>query len=319
MKKHRYTTYPFLLHKVRKLYGKEAGKKITDAEALRVIARTQPERFLRIEAAFLAEEYHWRNLSPRPVIFPESAEVIDRIRKTKYNVSMAEAIEPPFESFMLCFPQGYKIEGLQVPACLITDMGHEDRKSKVFLPMLKKVYNKPPEFAQDNSESFIAVNFCHKADTPTRVCIPRHLLGQAVACNSPEELTELLGVLDGSERTINQKEETLQFHLIKLICSIYVYIQATGDALTEGFPAENRPNIEGGSFQRATDFTLKTQSNRQQDKPNDHYRSGHFRQLTHSRFYQGEHINKPVGSRIVWVKDTFVGRGVDPHTLKKDK
>jgi len=50
-----------------------------------------------------------------------------------------------------------------------------------------------------------------------------------------------------------------------------------------------------------------------------HYRSFHFRQLMHERYYKNEYENIPVGSRIVPVRDTFVNKDIEPSTFVEEQ
>ena len=318
MIKKRYTTYIFQLSQMARVLKKAIKEKLPDSAVLRLMANQNEQKFLRQDAAFLTEEYYWRNLTTRPAIFPESKEALDQIIKTKFRVSMAEVIEPPFESFMLCFPQGYEIEGVRLPGCLVTDMRVEDRINRVFKPALKQIYNKIPEFDQHDTERFIAINFSVTNELKHRVCIPRDKLPEVLEAKDPQSVEKILGLLHYEDVVMPDVSRQIQFHLIKIIAALYIYAQAESDALTAGFPAENRPNIEGGNYKRTQDFTLGSVAGTGQT-PSDHYRSGHYRQLVAERFYRNEHADKPVGSRIIWVKDTFVGKDIDPHTLNKKK
>ena len=318
MIKKRYSTYAFQISQLARQLKKLLKGKVSDEEVLRAVANNNNEKFVTQDAAFLSEEYHWRNLTTRPAIFPESKEVLDQIRKTKFKVSMTEGILPPFETFMLCFPQGYEVDGVRLPGCLVTDMAVEKRVEEVFKPTLKKVYSTLPGFADYDTGRFIAINFRVSHNHKHRVCIPREQLPAVLEAETPQEVNDILGLLEYPESFNNDESMNMQFHLIKIIAAIYIYAQAESSALKAGFPANNRPNIEGGQHKKTKDFTL-TSVARKGHTPSDHYRSGHYRQLTAERFYRNEHADKPVGSRFIWVKDTYVGKEIDPHTLNKKK
>ena len=53
----------------------------------------------------------------------------------------------------------------------------------------------------------------------------------------------------------------------------------------------------------------------QKASPTGHWRSFHYRQLMHERYYQGEYKDWKPGSRIVFVRESFVGEEVTPETL----
>lgn len=319
MKKNRYSTYNFLLGVFARTLKKTYKRKFSDVEVLKYVAEIQGKSFLYSHAAPLAEEDYWRNETTCPAIFPKDSTTLNKILKTKYKVTMMEGIAPPFESFILCFPRGFTIEGVQMPGCLVTDMPVEKREEEVIQNTYRKVY-KGGINTEGEKEPFIAINFTKNSEELFRVCVPRRRLPEVLASKSPKETESILGKLHtrgGFETPENVF--FIQHHLLKIIAAIYVYAQAEPTAIVPGFPADNRPNIEGNNHKRCSDFTLGTVARQgSNDSPEAHYRSGHYRQLSNPIYYRGEHKDKPIGSRIVWVKDTYVGKEIDPHTLKKD-
>ena len=317
MKKQRYTVHPFFIDEVRQLIRKNKGiKKPTDDEALKAIADADGFGGETVKVAYLtAEEYFWRSRQ-RTIVFPDSIETLERIRKTKFKLSMASAVQAPFESFVLAMPKGYEIEGVKLPAVMVTTVPKEDRNSRILGPTLKKMGIN--EELRPVKEDFLSLQFMG-AEIRGATRIPRRLLADVLSLKEPKEVHKLLGELPNSHG-MSSNDIKIQFHLTRLVCSLFVYCQATGDALIPGFPTTNRPNIEGRDFKRATDFTLSLSAkNKEGVSPAGHYRSGHYRQLTSERYYQGVHANKEIGSRFVWVKDTFVGTDIDPHTVTKGK
>jgi hypothetical protein len=111
--------------------------------------------------------------------------------------------------------------------------------------------------------------------------------------------------------------------VIKLVFSLMIYINALGDeVLHKGVPnkkenknrlIEKASSTEKSSPQR---FTLKGPKGYTGRKQGAHYRRWHFRTLKHERYYQsGEWAGKPIGSRVVFVRDSFVNKDVSPHVL----
>ena len=111
--------------------------------------------------------------------------------------------------------------------------------------------------------------------------------------------------------------------IVKLVASVMVYINALGDeVLHKGVPFKK----ENAKFLRKalnpTDkkepnlFTLRGPKGYTGRKQGSHYRRWHFRTLKHERYYQtGEWAGKPIGSRVVFVRDSFVNKDVCPHVL----
>ena len=111
--------------------------------------------------------------------------------------------------------------------------------------------------------------------------------------------------------------------IVRLVASLLIYIKALGDeVLHRGVP--NKKNNRAGLLEKTSPtksnnpktFTLKGPKGYTGRKQGSHYRRWHFRTLKHERYYQtGEWAGKPIGSRVVFVRDSFVNKEVCPHVL----
>jgi hypothetical protein len=111
--------------------------------------------------------------------------------------------------------------------------------------------------------------------------------------------------------------------IAKLVASVMVYINALGDeVLHRGVPfkKENAKFLSKGlnpTDKKEPDlFTLRGPKGYTGRKQGAHYRRWHFRTLKNERFYKtGEWAGKPIGSRVVFVRDSFVNKEICPHVL----
>ena len=111
--------------------------------------------------------------------------------------------------------------------------------------------------------------------------------------------------------------------IVKLVASVMVYINALGDeVLHRGVPFKKAHAKFLSKGLNPTDkkepdlFTLRGPKGYTGRKQGSHYRRWHFRTLKHERYYQsGEWAGKPNGSRVVFVRDSFVNKDVSPHVL----
>ena len=111
--------------------------------------------------------------------------------------------------------------------------------------------------------------------------------------------------------------------IVRLVASVLIYIKALGDeVLHRGVPnkKENRAGLLEKTAPTKSNnpktFTLKGPRGYTGRKQGSHYRRWHFRTLKHERYYQtGEWAGKPIGSRVVFVRDSFVNKDVCPHVL----
>jgi hypothetical protein len=118
--------------------------------------------------------------------------------------------------------------------------------------------------------------------------------------------------------SLNETELEYRHGLIRLIVAMLIYIQASENALVDGFPGNLQLTTEGQYFRTKGKTANKTlgSKNVSPKSVDSHYRAWHIRQLRDERYYQGEWIDKPQGSRFVFVKDTYVNdKEVLPKTL----
>lgn len=103
------------------------------------------------------------------------------------------------------------------------------------------------------------------------------------------------------------EEAEIQLRLIKLVA---------GMALLNGIaPGVMQPGLPGVRFSGAEKLPkgakgLRFMPPEVEAAPRaGHHRRWHFRTLMADRYYQGEHADKPRGSRVVFVSDSLVGGG----------
>ena len=276
-----------------------------------------------------AEELFWMN-NGKHIIFPDSAQTIENLRRGKFRVEMTNGIKVPHESFVVAFPAGFMLAGFECPSVMVTAIRSENRYDRLFLPFIQECGVNPKEFGKPthDHEFFLAINYFMKRDNGgiSRMCLPWAKLAAVLSCKNGEEYHSVIGSFDKIKDIplayeIPADEQELQFQLINLLARMFVYIQADGSSLVEGFPSTKAQKDIALSTQMAlnktpTAHTFGIHQHHHSSSVAAHYRSFHIRQLRDEKFYQGEWKNYPRGSRFVFVKDTFVNqRDVTPETL----
>lgn len=101
-----------------------------------------------------------------------------------------------------------------------------------------------------------------------------------------------------------------------------VYAQATeNECFLDGLPSLHIPNREiDDAFRKAKFKAIELVSSTLSEEPfssstSSHYRSWHIRQLRDDRYYQNEYKDLKPGSRLVFVKDSFINRDISPKTV----
>lgn len=294
-----------------------------------------PGQFLResMDGTVLCEEHDWKYFTDRSVLFPESIELLEHLQAAKFDAA-GLALTVPFESFMFCPPSGFRLAGFECPGVLVTWMSYRERTDQ-FNRFFKELdcdpiplVTDPTKQITDPDEKFISIQYKslvgtfdhgHPVFSTSRAMVPVSFMPGVLAAANCDEYKDIVGQIAPHQQLafqLNGDENAFQFELIKLIAGMCVYIQALGsEVLRDGYPDEKRPKFKalaaGGK-----EYHLKAVA-KPKDQSREHHRSWHFRTLTNDRFYTApEWQDKPRGSRVVFVRDSWVGMGVDAHTIE---
>lgn len=311
-------------------------KKLSDEEILGQTIFQLPEMRQTLDFLIMAEEHFW-GLKKRPSIFIESAQVAQRLYEATYDAKWMEGIQMPFESFIVSIPKDFKVNDTIIPGCLVTWMRFCDLDERALRPMcLKAGIPAPDEVSvpEEYRESMtIHISYQDPYDqrryTYARIVIPCELFGSILASKDRHEFRERAG--DYKEASIkglirsSEVDLTIQFTLLKLVLAMAVFNQATeAKHLTPGLPG-GQIQVDGvvrnlkPSHQTLGMPPLKAPSSK--GPVEDHYRSFHFRQLRHERYYQGEYADWRPGTRWTFVSDAWIsgsGKDIDPYTQSTD-
>ena len=335
----RYFTYHFISEKVTRLVSKHPSSlglktKPTMQQALTQLYFQEPRLMQTMDCTIMAEELFWMQNS-RVALFPESTDVLDKLKAGKYDIKNAAGFSMPYESFVLLFPAGFMIAGQQAQGTLVTWMRHTDREEKIFNPFMKYIsqpdlpirYSGEDTAALNEYTLMISYPIFSMPGNPNdpaetrvgcaRAAIPRALIPELLSCANGAEFQGILGRYNQTrtmaEFDLNSEDAEYQFQLFRLLATMGIYTSAFGGALKEGFPG-NRPKfLEPKDIPKFRDVTLQIGSSH--TSPHSHYRTWHIRQLNDERFYRGEYAKMEPGSRMVFVREAYVGHDVEAETI----
>ena len=300
-------------------------KKMDMQTALKFLFERTPEFVQSIEAPIMAEEWFWMQHS-RVAIFPEDWQVLDSLLSAKYDLSQWEGFTMPHEAFVMAFPRDYYIGPYRAMGCMVQWVKNCERKSRVFDPFMRYIGWPPvqvdgdPQYHHVYSMQVTSSMEVNGQRAWMRAVIPAPFIPDILRCQNGQEYKKVMGDLHYSNEInrldLNDDDNDYQFCLVKLLLALGVYSSAKADALEPGFPGARPKFLEEKGVPTSTDLTLSTGLGRGESR-DGHWRNWHFRQLTHDRYYQGEHEGKPKGSRMVFVRGAFVGQDVEAETLKR--
>lgn len=287
-------------------------------ETVRILIKNEKNIYNTIDMPILMEEWHW--LQTRQIIFPESETLLNRLNKTSSKIKRPDMIfKSQTETFMLAFPKNYKIDNFEVSGVLVHLCDWQDRQ-KLIDDYFKWLDMPAP--ASSVKDYGFGINltyqmFHDQKEMYYRATIPIERVNKLINANDGAEYGKILGNYKHHGIDLTDDNSSYQQQLVKIILSLILYKKTVPEALIAGYPTVKKPKMEGYKLKENDYLTLSIpQAHR--DSPTEHYRSWSFRQLFADRYYQGEFEHWERGSRIVFVRDTYVNlKEIDPKTLLK--
>lgn len=329
-----YHVYSSLINNTHKMMRKMLPKKQRDSKiaALQTLVEHNPEILQTLDFTIFCEEWSWMQ-EGRQALFPKDAAVLDRLMGADFETRELSALEMPFSSFVLAMPKGYEVEGIEMPSCLVTwgifgQYGAERMDpltSKMGLDGLQHEY--PEAIKDEYAVQIVYRDATRKPDLVYARCsLSTSQFHSLLKCNNLDDFRDQAGSYsDSNLRQIienDPRDLVIQYHMLKLIIAIAIFNQATeGVHLRPGMPGNNVKMLGRLPDEKSVAATLSMpEIPKESSSPDAHYRRWHFRQLSHERYYQGEHAGKPRGSRWTFVRDAYIGASSESaHTIEEDE
>ena len=320
-------------------------KKHPENQITRYLLLGNQKQIQSLDSMIIAEELLWER-EGCPVIFPQSAEFLDKLLDAQFDLSKAGGFELPFPAFMIPMPVGYEREGVKIRGILVTSyrVGEVNELLKHFADYLNK--NPDPKLCKafgvtsahevwfGDEASNLVKKGLYQDDQLLNICLvdsKDNLMEQAtirasevyrripdlLQAKNYQEFDERLGHIDVSYRTqqIEKEDAIAEFYAFKIVCALAVYNQATDGAMLQAGMPGGKARVLGKLGNTQNYSMTYAAAQREGDSPSAHYRQWHFRQLRDERYYQGKHQNRPIGSRWTFVRDTLVNsKKTEPHT-----
>lgn len=341
----KYDYYPLLMDSMEKairkkfhITKKEKRKgKAAYEDAMTILYNSDMgERLLpSMDTIVMMEENQWLNNSERNVIFPASVDLLKSLYEAKCDFKSMAHFQLPHDIFMLAMPKGFEIEGHEIKAMMVSYYAPDERaqvlQNFANLASLGKVnMSRDDEYGDDKT---LAINYFAESNESDekqiplfRICIPESELLPVMNAQSFCEYRQILGKFDKFDYKHlsyeSDQDSHLQFIAARIVLMLGVYYASFPEAVSSGYPDAKEPKklvpLNHRNWKKETiGKHLNGQKREQTDGRKMHYRRWHFRQLMNERYYKGEHKAKPIGSRVIFVRDTSVGADITPETLNQ--
>ena len=333
----KYKTYTLMMEKIASMMrrGGMINKKLKGDSALQTaiteLVKEQPEICQTLDFIVMMEEWNWLE-SARHIYYLESAQVANSIINSKIALSSAEALYSGPESFILALPKDTIVNNAKAHSGVMVTVGkHSDRQEGFVNPFCEWLSTKRMKLDQADDKDWtgsFGIYITYRGSSTdqshvVRVCMNSDELIHYINSDSLAEYMESMPDWEAKKEyshvfSLSLEERAYQFDILKLVASFLVYKKALPGRVVSGYPVQNNEKTATGKdVKNVQPFIIKRpQNNEAQDYKTSHYRRWHFRQLTHERFYRGEHKKEAIGSRVIFVQDSVVGREVKANTVK---
>lgn len=276
-----------------------------------------------------AEELYWLHNGKKTVFVTDN--LIQMLARAKFTMSENATIEPieGFETFTIAVPKN----------TFVTDDDGNKIEIRPFLMSCLTVHESI-EKIQGNYKRVTGCDSVQSVDLLQDVgetVITVTYESNEISYQTTEKVSNILNVLKNGLRDnqalhqhqlLNPEERRQSQMIIRLATAFLIYTNAkNGENIKDGYPTDCVFDIEKGftrAFWKATSSDVPPRKARHQSKPdgesnsNGHkqswnVRSAHLKNLSHERFYQGEHAWRPRGSRWILVDEYEAGEKIDAH------
>jgi len=285
--------------------------------------RVQKGIISTMECVIHAEEYLWLR-SDKRVYFPADLDMAESIMKGTYSVKDENAfyIEP--ESFILNLPEGLAFNGNDKGTGLLVVISpHDDRAKDVYGEFMEWLDLPPVNVEVDDQQGRFTIMVTYQDNTHSdmymRISIPSFNAIKILQMHSAEEfqayMTETNNFKFKKGNRLDSEELAYQYEMMRFVCGFLVYKKALPHRIQSGLPSMSA-KIASTPFTKDKKNYIVRHPIGTHINSTGHYRSWHFRQLMNERYYRGEHKNQKIGSRVIFVSDSYVIRDIDAKTVR---
>lgn len=300
-----YYNYRFRAHGLMAI-AKKHGNPLTLLDTFRLIADTDTTDN-EMEMYCMVEECVALTETPR-FMFIDTLTVAKAIQKSSFQ---ADKLALDNGIRFISFPKGLQVCGLPASGVMVSIGDYEERHlwHNAFFRAIK--YPTPPySFVQSDVTGYLSFTYPspHEDGKHCKLNIPFESVAQFINAETTEDMVMAIrGQILGVE--LNNDEMLYQMNLAQLALKTLVYAQAMPEKVRRGVPDKRAGNNKTsilGEIVSAPD-TIKTTGSAPSSV------GFHFRQLRHEKYYKGDHKDKTVGSR--WVFIPPYERGMEAETL----
>lgn len=273
----------------------------------------------------LLQERIWMQ-GQRTTLFLDTPALVDSLLKARFSFDDLPVPDAPF-TFAIALPYGCSYQGIEQSPILVTVGACRELEQEQFT-MASKIWGMRAQFA-DRKGNRLAVMVAQRAPTSPNPELGHAYLSsyytaeglEAVVRDGSADHEEIVtSAHDVLNLTPDEAEQKMLALSVRLALATWVYWSTCPENVCAGTPPANYQDGDAPLLGRFKTLQMTSPRKLEQEREvTEHHRRWHFRQLRDERYYQGEHANRPRGSRWVLIPDSFVNRkNVEDYTATMD-
>ncbi len=306
-----YYNYKFRTHGMMSVLKRELNHKASAKDIWKyALENYKPNSADNIEVPTLTEECVALAETPN-FLFVESVKLAEAIKVSKFK---ADFLNLDDGIRFISYPKGFQIEGKPAQGVMFAWGSFEERNSWLNCMQFNAGCGISDFIFPEGLSGYVSFtyNSPHEATVMCRLQIPVEFLHRFIACNTYQEMVNIFNSIEKFGLPLDDDGHAYQLQICHMTLKTLIYAQAMPDKIVSGCPdkrAGNNKFIPTGNILKSPD--------KMHTEHGPSVVGYHFRQLRDQRYYKGEHKDKPVGSRWVFVSPHE--RGLRAETICETK
>ena len=302
-----YYNYRFRTHSLMSTHKKLYGYNVSAKEVWNSILENHDDTTDSMEIVCMAEECVALAETPN-FLFINNVKLAQAIQRSSFQ---AESLVLEEGIKFLSFPKGFQIDGRAAQGVMFAAGDCKERELWLHTMQFNAGSQITGYNMQEGIDGYVSFTY-NSPDEASVVCrlqIPTEKLPQFIAAETIEEMRAIFGH-QHIGLPMDDVGHTYQLRICHMTLKALVYVQALPDKLFPGCPDKRA----GANKFKPNGYVIKAPDGlRNVSNPN---MVGYvFRNLQHEKYYKGEHKNKKLGSRWVFVEPYT--RGMKAKTIKE--
>lgn len=273
--------------------------------------------------SFMSHDKLWEK-DGKKTIFVRDYNDLENLLGFQYSIDDSASIAFKFRTFSVSIPKKYHVNGVEIPSFLVSTSSLKDI-NEIEDKLLRKydADNVDDCDTEYTSDLTLTIQY-YDNETGEHKKISSLVNDTLKTLTSPtfEDFCKS-GERQYYENPMEDNDNKVAYYITRIAMGLMISDSATnGEIIKEGLPFDFTSKLKLKSIFKSCasvsryfyDFSTLSKF-KEASLPSEHYRKWHFRNLKHSKFYQGVFKDLKKGTRWTLVRDSIVNRTITDYTL----